>query len=163
VVNFHELYESYAADIYRFAFWLAGDSSEAEDITSETFIRAWVNHSTIRTETLKAYLFTIARNFYLEGKRNTPGQISLEDFYPNPGPSPEQLVESQLEIIGVQRFLQTLPEIDRAAFIMRVQQELPYAEIARILEISLSAAKVKVHRVRKKLITMSIHQEEVSL
>ena len=162
MVNFHKLYESYAADIYRFAFWLAGDSSEAEDIMSETFIRAWVSHSTIRTETLKAYLFTIARNIYLEGKRNMPGQISLEDFFPDPAPGPEQLVESQLEIISVQRFLQTLPEIDRAAFIMRVQQELPYAEIARILEISLSAAKVKVHRVRKKLITMSIHQEEVS-
>lgn len=161
MVNFHELYESYAADIYRFSFWLAGDSSAAEDITSETFIRAWVNHSTIRTETLKAYLFTIARNIYLEGKRNTPDLISLEDFYPDPAPGPEQLVESQLEIIGVQRFLQTLPEIDRAAFIMRVQQELPYAEIARILEISLSAAKVKVHRVRKKLIMRNIDQQEV--
>jgi RNA polymerase sigma-70 factor (ECF subfamily) len=133
VVNFHELYESYAADIYRFAFWLAGDSNEAEDITSETFIRAWVNHSTIRTETLKAYLFTIARNIYLEGKRNKPTHISLEDIYPDPAPSPEQLVESQLEIKSVQTFIQTLPEIDRAAFIMRVLQELPYAEIARIL------------------------------
>jgi RNA polymerase sigma-70 factor (ECF subfamily) len=161
VVNFHELYESYAADIYRFAFWLSGDSSEAEDITSETFIRAWVKNNTFRTETLKAYLFTIARNIYLERKRNKPMQISLEDFYPDPAPGPEQLVESQLEIKSVQKFLQTLPEIDRAAFIMRVQQELPYAEIARTLEISLSAAKVKVHRVRKKLIMMSIHQEEV--
>jgi len=161
VVNFHELYESYAADIYRFAFWLSGDSSEAEDITSETFIRAWVKNNTFRTETLKAYLFTIARNIYLESKRNKPMQISLEDFYPDPAPGPEQLVESQLEIKSVQKFLQTLPEIDRAAFIMRVQQELPYAEIARTLEISLSAAKVKVHRVRKKLIMMSIHQEEV--
>lgn len=161
MVNFHDLYESYAADIYRFAFWLAGDSSEAEDITSETFIRAWVNNNTIRTETLKAYLFTIARNIYLESKRNVPDQISLEDIYPDPAPNPEQLVESQLEIISVQRFLQTLPEIDRAAFIMRVQQELPYAEIARILDISLGAAKVKVHRVRKKLITTSIDQEEV--
>ena len=161
MVNFHELYESYAADIYRFAFWLSGDSSEAEDITSETFIRAWVKNNTFRTETLKAYLFTIARNIYLESKRNKPMQISLEDFYPDPAPGPEQLVESQLEIKSVQKFLQTLPEIDRAAFIMRVQQELPYAEIARTLEISLSAAKVKVHRVRKKLIMMSIHQEEV--
>ena len=71
MVSFHELYQSYAADIYRFAFCLAGDRFEAEDITSETFVRAWVNHSTIRTETLKAYLFTIARNIYLEGKRKT--------------------------------------------------------------------------------------------
>ena len=161
MINFHHLYESYAADIYRFSYWLAGDSAEAEDITSETFIRAWVSNSPIRTETLKAYLFTIARNIYLEGKRNAPQQISLEDFYPDPSPSPEQLVETQFEISSVRKFLQTLPEIDRAAFIMRVQHELPYAEIARTLDISLSAAKVKVHRVRKKLITIIINHEEV--
>jgi len=161
VINFHQLYESYAADVYRFAYWLAGDSAEAEDITAETFIRAWVKHSSIRTETLKAYLFTIARNLYLEGQRNTPQQITLEDFYPDPSPNPEQVVEAQFEIRSVQKFLQTLPEIDRTAFILRVQHELPYVEIARSLEISLSAAKVKVHRVRKKLITNSISQEEV--
>jgi len=163
VINFHQLYESYAADVYRFAYWLAGDSTEAEDITSETFIRAWVKHSTIRTETLKAYLFTIARNLYLEGQRNTHQQISLEDFYADPSPNPEQVVETHLEIRSIRNFLQTLPEIDRTAFIMRVQNELPYAEIARILKISLSSAKVKVHRVRKKLITISLSQEEVPI
>ena len=161
MISFHQLYESNAADVYRFAYWLAGNSPEAEDLTSETFIRAWVKHDSIRTETLKAYLFTIARNLYLEGLRNTPQQISLEDFYPDPNPNPEQVVEVQSEIRSVQTFLQTLPEIDRTAFIMRVQHELPYAEIARSLVISLSAAKVKVHRVRKKLITISIGQEEV--
>ncbi|MHC4560445.1 MAG: RNA polymerase sigma factor [Planctomycetota bacterium] len=43
------------------------------------------------------------------------------------------MVESQLEILRVQRILQTIPEIDRAAFVLRVQHELPCAEIARIL------------------------------
>ena len=53
MLNFQDLYEAYATDVYRFAFWPAGDSSKAEDITSETFIRAWVKRSTIRTETSK--------------------------------------------------------------------------------------------------------------
>ena len=53
----------------------------------------------------------------------------------------------------MRRALLTLPEIDRSAFVMRVQHELPYAEIARSLELSLTAVKVKVHRVRKKLFT----------
>ena len=161
MISFHQLYECYAADIYRFAFWLSGDSREAEDITSETFIRAWVKHNSFRTETLKAYLFTIARNLYLEGQRSTPQQIALEDIYPDPNPNPEKVVEIQFDISSVRTFLQTLPEVDRAAFIMRVQHELAYAEIARSLEISLSAAKVKVHRVRRKLITKSISLEEV--
>lgn len=161
MVNFHELYSSYAADVYRFAYWLAGENAEAEDITSETFIRAWVHHDTIRTETLKAYLFTIARNLYLEDKRNSFQHISLEDFHPDPRPDPEYLMEAKSDIQFVKEFLQTLQEIDRTAFILRVQHGLPYAEIARTLNISLPAAKVKVHRVRKKLIMNRISREEV--
>jgi len=41
MLSFQGLYESYAPEVYRFAFWLAGNSPEAEDITSETFVRAW--------------------------------------------------------------------------------------------------------------------------
>lgn len=161
MVNFHELYSSYAADVYRFAYWLAGDNAEAEDITSETFIRAWVHHDTIRTETLKAYLLTIARNLYLEDQRKKPQQISLEDIYPDRGLSPEHMMESQSDLQAVNECLHTLPEIDRTAFILRVQHELSYAEIARSLNISLSTAKVKVHRVRKRLIMNRISREEV--
>jgi len=52
-----------------------------------------------------------------------------------------------------------LPEIDRTAFVLRVQNELSYVEIARVLELSLSASKVKVYRVRKKLIATCIDKE----
>ena len=68
-------------------------------------------------------------------------------------------MELQLELQRVQRVLQTLSEIDRAAFVLRVQHALPYAEIARMLEISLAAAKVKVHRVRKKLLATRVDKE----
>lgn len=159
MLNFQNLYESYATEVYRFAFWLAGDGAEAEDITSETFVRAWGKRNGIRTETLKAYLFTIARNVYLEHQRKKKNQVALEDVYPDPAPGPDKLVESQHELLRVQKILRTLPEIDRAAFILRVQQELPYDEIARVLGLSLAAAKVKVHRVRKKLLIDRIERE----
>lgn len=159
MLNFQILYESYAPEVYRFALWLAGDRSEAEDITSETFIRAWVRIDTIRTETLKAYLFTIARNFYLEQRRKSKRQVVLNDVYPDPAPGPGMVVDAQLQIMNVQRILQTLPELDRAAFLLRVQHELPYAEIARVLGLSLAAAKVKVHRVRKKLLATCLDKE----
>lgn len=159
MLDFQDLYESYATEVYRFAYWLAGDSFEAEDITSETFVRAWVHNSTIRTETLKAYLFTITRNVYLEQRRKRRHEVALEDVHPDPAPGPDVLVESHLELRRVQSVLQTLPEIDRAAFVLRVQHELPYAEIARVLGLSLTTAKVKVHRVRKKLLTNFIDKE----
>jgi len=159
MLNFQDLYESYASEVYRFAFWLAGERSEAEDITAETFIRAWVNNSSIRTETLKAYLFTIARNVFLQRRRKRKRQVALEDVYPDPAPEPHERVESRLELLRVQKVLQALPEIDRAAFTLRVQHELPYAEIARVLELSLAVAKVKVHRVRKKLLATCADKE----
>ena len=154
------MYESYAAEVFRFSLWLSGNSLEAEDITSETFIRAWVHNSKIRTETLKAYLFTISRNVYLGHKRKKKHQVVLDDIYPDPTPGPDKLTESQLKLQRVQGVLQTLPEIDRAAFVLRVYQELPYDEIARVLELSLTATKVKVYRVRKKLIAICIDKED---
>jgi len=159
MLKFQDLYDSYANDVYRFAHWLSGDRFEAEDITSETFVRVWVRFSTIRTETLKAYLFTIARNIYLQKRRKRNNQVALNDAYPDPAPELDEMVESQLEILEVRKVLMTLPEIDRAAFVLRVQHELPYAEIARVLELSLTATKVKVHRVRKKLLATRVDKE----
>lgn len=153
MLSFQELYESYSSEVYRFALWLSGDSIEAEDITSETFIRSWARKSTIRTETLKAYLFTVARNVYLEQQRKRKRQTALEDIYPDPAVGADKTAEYKSELRRVQCVLQTLPEIDRSAFVMRVQHELSYAEIARVLELSLTSVKVKVHRVRKKLVT----------
>jgi RNA polymerase sigma factor (sigma-70 family) len=159
MLNFQDLYEAYASDVYRFAYWLAGDGSEAEDITSETFIRAWTNRSTIRTETLKAYLFTIARNAFLQRQRKKKTQVFLEDDFPDPAPGPHEQVETQFQLLRAQKMLQTLPEIDRTAFVLRVQHELPYAEIARVLRLSLTATKVKVQRVRKKLLAACVDEE----
>ena len=156
MLSFQDLYDSYATEVYRFAHWLSGDGTEADDITSETLVRAWAHNETIRTETLKAYLFAIARNVYLQRRRKGKRQVALDDVYPDPTPGPQAVVESRLELQRVREVLQGLAEIDRAAFVLRVQHDLPYAEIARILGISLTTAKVKVHRVRKKLLATRI-------
>lgn len=159
MIDFEELYESYAPQVYRFAFWLAGDSAKAEDITSETLIRAWVRRAKIRTETLKAYLFTIARRIYLEHHRKGKRDVALEDVHSDPAPGPDRLAEARSELRQVHSVLQTLTEADRAAFLLRVQHELPYAEIARVLGLPQSTAKVKVHRVRRKLLAARIKKE----
>ncbi len=151
-MNFTEIYTSYADDIYRFALHLTGSYFNAKDITSETFIRAWTHNSTIRVETLKAYLFTIARNIYLEQLRKRKNLDSISEEIINPIPGPDMMLESKLKLEQIHRFLQTLPEVDRTAFILHIYNEIPYAEIARILELSLSGTKVKVYRVRKKII-----------
>jgi len=159
MTNFHELYERYSADVYRYAYWLSGHAMEADDLTSETFVRAWTSRSTIRTETVKAYLFTITRNLYLEGHRKAKRQEDLDPALHDPRPGPNERIESRLEFVEAQRLIRALPEADRTAFLLRIQHELPYEEISRIMNLSLSAVKVKVHRVRLKMAEARLQEE----
>jgi len=159
MLTFEELYVAYSPEVYRFATWLSGNTNDAEDITAETFTRAWMNFDIIRTETLKAYLFTIARNIYLESLRKHRDHEVLDDAHPDSHPTLEKTHETQSELDQIRTTLQTLPEIDRSAFVMRVQYDLPYVEIARVLQVSEGAVKVKVHRVRKLLFAAQSKKE----
>jgi RNA polymerase sigma-70 factor (ECF subfamily) len=160
MTTFHEIYERHSRDVYRYAYWLSGYADDADDITSETFARAWVGREEIRTETVKAYLFAIARNLYLKGLRHTKRRSDLNPRQADPKPAPEQQVESRLELDRAMRAIQSLPEIDRAAFLLRIQHELPYDEIARILQLPLTTVKVKIHRARLKLAAQEIGESE---
>jgi len=159
MLTFEELYVSYSPEVFRFANWLSGNVNDAEDITAETFTRAWVNFARIRTETLKAYLFTIARNIYLESLRKHRDHETLNDAHSDSHPTLEKSLETRNEIDQIRATLLTLPEIDRSAFVMRVQYDLSYAEVARVLQTSEGAVKVKVHRVRKLLFAMQPKKE----
>ena len=159
MLTFQELYEAHAAGVYRFAFSLTRDQHRAEDITSETFVRAWARNDRIRTETLQGYLFTIARHLFLDGCRSSRRHAALDEAVVDPAPGPADRVLAGVTLERAERVLDTLPESDRTAFLLRVQQDLPYAEIARILGISLITARVKVHRVRARLIAACIGKE----
>jgi len=151
MTGFAELYEKYAPDVYRFSLYLSGQRAEAEDITSETFVRAWASAEPIRTATVRGYLFTIARNLFLQGIRKKSRQVSLDEDLRDPLASPYTQAEQKAELRAVLAQMQKLPEIDRAALLMRAFDEMPYEEIARSLGISLAAVKVKIHRARLAL------------
>jgi RNA polymerase sigma factor (sigma-70 family) len=70
---FRDLYERYYRDVYRFALFLTGDVARAEDLTADTFVRAWTARDRIRHETVRAYLLTIARNLYRDSLRSMRG------------------------------------------------------------------------------------------
>jgi RNA polymerase sigma-70 factor (ECF subfamily) len=151
MTDLEKLYRRYAPDVYRFSFWLSGDEAEAEDLTAETFVRAWAGPNAIRAETAKAYLLAIARNLHRQRARRAGRTVELDPEMADSAPRPDEAAESRHELDRVRRRLLALPEIDRAALLLRVEHELPYDEIARVLEISTVAAKVKVHRARIKL------------
>jgi len=145
------LYRKYAPDVFRFALYLTGEWSDAEDIVSETFVRVWTSSAPIDLTTVRGYLFTIARNLFLQRRRSAARTAELPDTLATSAASPLERVEQRSELAVALARLRTLPEIDRAAIVMRAEYDLPYDEIARALGISVSAAKVKVHRARLAL------------
>jgi RNA polymerase sigma-70 factor, ECF subfamily len=151
MTDFSTLYKKYAPDVFRFALYLSGNRGQAEDITSETFVRAWTSPETIKVATVKAYLFTIARNLFLHGLRRESRHEQLDRELTSTQPSPYDEAQQRQEFRAVLTALQELPEVDRAALLMRALDGMAYEEIARALGISLSSAKVKIHRARMRL------------
>jgi RNA polymerase sigma-70 factor (ECF subfamily) len=151
MTDFHSLYRSYSPQVHRFALFLCGDSALADDITSETFVRAWTSRGKIREATVKAYLFTIARNLYRDHLRRTNRLTELEESIPDPNVGLATRTEHKAELNAVIGELRRLSEVDRAALLMRVQEEMPYEEIAQALNLPVTTVKVKVHRARLKL------------
>jgi RNA polymerase sigma-70 factor, ECF subfamily len=151
MTDFSSLYKKYAPDVFRFALYLSGNRSQAEDITSETFVRVWTSPESIKVATVRGYLFAIARNLFLQGLRRSSRHVQLDSELADPRPSPYLQAEQKEEFRALLTGLQELPEIDRAALLMRALDGMPYEEISRALGISLAAAKVKIHRARLAL------------
>ena len=151
MTDFETLYERFARDLYRFALYLCGNHAEAEDIVSETFVRAWNAPVSIRATTAKAYLFTIARNCFLHGRRRTQRQTELDEGLRDPSRGPHAAVEQKQELARVFSALRAMPEVDRSALLMCSLQEMSYQEIASALKLTVSAVKTKIHRARLRL------------
>jgi RNA polymerase sigma-70 factor (ECF subfamily) len=149
-MNFSELYGRYAQDVHRFALYLCGNQSLAEDLTSETFVRALCGPTDLRMGTVKAYLFAITRNLYRDSLAK-PSKTIATDSLPephDPRPSPEVNAQGKQELHNALRVLQTLPEQQREALLLALDEGLSYEEIGRILGCSVPAVKVRIHRAR---------------
>lgn len=149
--TFHEIYQRYAGDVFRFAYWLSGDSAAAADITSETFVRAWTALDEPRPATVKTYLFTIARNLHLKQSRRQARQEELDECLPDPAAPPDEALARKEECDRALAAMQVLPEMDRTLLLMRAQEGISYADIAAATGLSVTAAKVRVFRAREKL------------
>ncbi|MEP6622526.1 MAG: RNA polymerase sigma factor [bacterium] len=150
VTEFAAIYRKYAPELFRFAMYLCGERADAEDITSETFVRAWTSSAPIAAETVKAYLFTIARNLYLHRARTRTRHVTLDDSLVDPRADPHERTAQRAELNEVNERLARLSEVDRAVVQMRMDGA-PYEEIAAVLGVSVSAARVKLHRARLAL------------
>jgi len=162
MADIESLYQRYASDVRRFALYLCGDAVMADEITSDTFVRAWMARDRIRQPTVKSYLFTIARNAHTDLLRRGAKHTELHENMPDTRVSTQTQMEQSAEVSAVLAALQELPEVDRTVLLMRALDEMPYEEIAATLGIPVVTAKVKVHRARLKLMQTRQEWREVA-
>ena len=150
--DFSSIYERYSRDVYRFALYLSGDAALAQDITAETFARAWAVHDGIRVGSVKAYLLMIARNLFRDGRRR-PVQVQRPDFADvrDGAASPEAAAEARQDLRSVLGALRALPELDRAILLMATLEGLSHEAVGAAVGLSTAAVKVRVHRARVTL------------
>jgi len=151
LTDFARLYREHAADVHRFAVYLSGDRPLAEDLVSEAFVRVWTARERVELTTVRGYLFAIVRNLLLQHLQRERRRAPLDERIADGRPDPEVRASDQSQLQTVLNALRDLPEVDRAAVLMRANGELPYQEIAAALGISVTTAKVKVHRARLRL------------
>ena len=157
VKSLKTLFEQYSPSVFSYLLRLSGDRPLAQDLTSETFYRATLSIDGFRGDAgVKTWLLRIARNLYLRraerDKRSTSLETMQEDgvsfITPEPGPEAEVIRRERDQ--AIQKALLTLAENDRTILLLTSQENMPYREIAQVLDISVSAVKVRIHRARQR-------------
>lgn len=151
----HELYQRYGRQIYAYCLHKLRSREEAEDAVQTTFMNAFRSlQRGATTEYEQAWLYKIAHNVCLERstssarrlKLETPNDIDLvEDLLPS------RRSESALELIGIEDALESMPENQRRAILLREWKGLSYREIGEELGLSQAAVEMLIFRARRSL------------
>jgi RNA polymerase sigma-70 factor (ECF subfamily) len=146
---FRELYSRYEHRVYVFCLRMTGNPEDAADIFQETFTRFYRNTKQGDTvSNMLAYLLTIARNAFLNSRRNRVPWSPFEDETVA-GHVPLYERTELLNIVG--SALELLEPVYREAFVLRFYQGLSYKEISEITGDSVSALKVRVMRAKDRV------------
>jgi RNA polymerase sigma-70 factor (ECF subfamily) len=156
---FRLIFERYSRPIISFIYDMVSNRELAEELTQETFVRAYRNLRTMREETkLSTWLFGIARNVAREALRarvRDNQHVDLEDTLvlglSDSEPEPvERLLGKELNEV-IQRSLAALDEDKRLVFTLKVFQQCSYEEIAKITGFSIPKLKTDLHRARSEM------------
>ena len=150
---FDSLYDIFGDMVWRLCYRMTGNATEAEDITQEVWVTVWQRIGSFRCESsFNTWLYRIASNAclqWLRKSRNRP-ECSLNK---------ETTVQSRLEsdMIGrdelshLQSALSNLPESLRLPLVLKVYEDMSYAEISEVLCCTAAAVKMRICRARAVL------------
>lgn len=154
--GFRVLVERYSHALFRLAFRMTGNESDAEDIVQESFLRTWRNLSHYDGRaSFSTWLYRIAANCaldHLRGRRRR-AQEPLEETAPVPAmdPAPDRLAFGGQVSRRVEAAMAQLSSQERTAFVLRHHEELSIDEISVALGVSREATKNSVFRAVQKL------------
>lgn len=159
---FRELVERHQNAVIGIVAKMLGDATEAEDISQQVFVRLWKHANHYRPEAkFTTYLFTIARNlvFNESRRRSRKKEVSVEEREESANlqvaaaseDEPDTaLLQGELQA-AIDRAIASLPEAQRMAVVLRRYEQMPYEEIATVLELSVPAVKSLLFRARTTL------------
>jgi len=155
---FEALVRATTADTYTLAFRLTGNEEDARDVVQETYLRAYKGIGKFRGDAqFSTWLYRITANCAANqlGRRKRHRHDELLDDAPLEDTVPERDPSAQAEASNLRDrltdALEELPPRLRAVVVLRDVYDLPHDAIAAELGISESAAKVRLHRARRKL------------
>ncbi len=148
---FQFLYQKYHNKVYRFCLRMLGSEQAAKDAFQDTFVKVYEKRESFNGDNFSAWLFTIARHTCYNMMRASKEHSSFDETY-------HAMKIQKTTDFGLQKALESainsLADNHKEAFILREYEELTYEEIAEVLEIELSLAKIRVFRARRKLRTI---------
>ena len=147
-----KLYEAYYMRVFSYVMTLAKDRSHAEEITQETFFRAFSRKAGFRGDADEAtWLCAIARNLFLDERRRQGRNEPIPEELPDRGKSVEQAAVDRDASFRIHLALHALEEPYREVFELRIFGELSFREVGQIFGKTENWARVTYHRARLKL------------
>ena len=147
-----KLYEAHYMRVFSYAMTLSGDRTMAEEITQETFFRAFAKSGEFRKESDEVtWLCAIAKNYFYDERRRQNKTEQIPEEVPDTGKGIEQAAADRDSSFRIHVALHTLEEPFREIFELRVFGELSFREIGTIFGKTENWARVTYHRARLKL------------
>lgn len=145
---FGKLYDIYLDTVYRYAYFKVGNQAEAEDLTSQVFVKAWeaIPRFQWREIPFSHWLMRLAHNAVIDYYRvaRAHGDLDEEMVSPEIDPQGEYLRRERSR--ALESAIRRLPDDHRTVIVMRFIQEMDYAEMSAITGKSPGALRVAQHR-----------------
>jgi RNA polymerase sigma-70 factor (ECF subfamily) len=149
-IRYENLVNAYSSWLYRYAYWLCGESSSAEDLVQETFLRAWRFLDSLKQESsAKAWLTTILRRE--NARKYEKKSFSYVDVELDEIPAQQHDFDDRPEVIALHVALRELPVKYREPLVLQVLEGYSLDEIAKMFNLPRNTVATRLHRARQKL------------